>query len=185
MQIDSEASVLQSHPPEAAQLFKPKWQNDTGQYLFCEGCSPAMAHWGLQGTWNRSGISRLALWCSLKDGVLGTILSVITMDPSSTDVDVSPPQMAQWATGITAVRWSEHRKKMSGMALGNCSEQTGLRHPPWGIPQITEWDLNGGAQGSEMWRCKIDSAQCELFPSMGPHCNPQAREIWGHLNSWR
>lgn len=139
----------------------------------------AGARLGLPGTWNCSGISN-----HRRDGIPGTVLSVITLDTSSMGTETHPPQMAQWATDIFEGRWSGHRKKMSWMSLGNGSGQTGLQYNHWGITKITERDLNGDTHGSETWRCEMNSAKCGLSPLVGPHCDPQAREIWGNWRSW-
>lgn len=158
----------------------------TGQSLLpvLWGMQPSRGTFWVPGNTELLWHPRLDGWGSLKDGILGTILRVITMDTSSMGEERDPPQMAQWATNSIVGRWSEHGKKTSWMPLGNCSGQTGLQYTHWGIPKITEWDLNGGTQGSETWRCEINSAKCGLSPSIGPHCNPQDRETWGNWSSW-
>ena len=85
-----------------------------------------------------------------RDGIHGTVLSVITLDTSSMGAEMHPPQMAQWATDLIEGRRSGHRKKTSRMSLGNGSGQTGLQHNHWGITKITERDLNGDTQALKL-----------------------------------
>lgn len=147
---------------------------------FCKGRS-----WG---TFRAPGNMEL-LW-HLQDGCLGIteemafLAQSSALSPCSMGTETHPPQMAQWATDIFEGRWSGHRKKTSWMSLSNGSGQTGLQYNHWGITKITERDLNGDTQGSETWRCEMNSAKCGLSPLVGPRCDPQAREIWGNWRSW-
>ena len=175
-------------PSWRSKAFVSKWQSEchTGQSLLpvLWGMQPSCGTFWVPGNTELLWHPRLDGWGSLKDGILGTALRVITMDTSSMGEERHPPQMAQGATNIIVGRWWEHGKKTSWMPLGNCGGQTGLQYTHWGIPKITEWDLNGGPQASETWRCEINSTKCGLSPSIGPHCNPKAREIWGNWSSW-